>query len=184
MLNPGWLDAAYMNYAWSDYFRQHQQLQAQQTGGAQPGQTTPTGVGKGNYQRLYLVIKFKVHRQRFDSTFLRGVVSVQHPATCSRANLPIDFGLKTATTLTNRNRTQFPIRAACSHLFPVAAAATRCGDFGVHRLAAPPSVRTKCILTVSAKLSCFNRINGFFFCTGATRPEVANMENLPPPSFF
>ncbi|XP_038105077.1 segmentation protein Runt isoform X1 [Culex quinquefasciatus] len=48
MLNPGWLDAAYMNYAWSDYFRQHQQLQAQQTGGAQPGQTTPTGVGKGS----------------------------------------------------------------------------------------------------------------------------------------
>lgn len=53
MLNPGWLDAAYMNYAWSDYFRQHQQLQAQQTGGAQPGQTTPTGVGKGNYQRQF-----------------------------------------------------------------------------------------------------------------------------------
>lgn len=25
MLNPGWLDAAYMNYAWTDYFRhQHQ----------------------------------------------------------------------------------------------------------------------------------------------------------------
>ena len=21
MLNPGWLDAAYMNYAWTDYFR-------------------------------------------------------------------------------------------------------------------------------------------------------------------
>ncbi|XP_053665440.1 segmentation protein Runt-like [Anopheles marshallii] len=28
ILNAGWLDAAYMNYAWSDYFRQHQQQQA------------------------------------------------------------------------------------------------------------------------------------------------------------
>uniref|UniRef100_A0A182PV97 Runt domain-containing protein n=1 Tax=Anopheles epiroticus TaxID=199890 RepID=A0A182PV97_9DIPT len=28
ILNAGWLDAAYMNYAWSDYFRQHQHQQA------------------------------------------------------------------------------------------------------------------------------------------------------------
>ncbi|XP_058444706.1 segmentation protein Runt-like [Malaya genurostris] len=55
MLNAGWLDAAYMNYAWSDYFRQQQQqLQAQQQQQPQPqpqGQTNPigpVGVAKGS----------------------------------------------------------------------------------------------------------------------------------------
>ncbi|XP_055603985.1 segmentation protein Runt isoform X2 [Uranotaenia lowii] len=55
MLNPGWLDAAYMNYAWSDYFRQQQQLQAQQQqqNPGQPGQpgqpvSGATAIGKGS----------------------------------------------------------------------------------------------------------------------------------------
>ncbi|EAT42279.1 AAEL006167-PA [Aedes aegypti] len=47
MLNPGWIDAAYMNYAWSDYFRQHQQLQAQQQA-SQPNPVTAAGKGRNS----------------------------------------------------------------------------------------------------------------------------------------
>ncbi|XP_061503632.1 segmentation protein Runt isoform X4 [Anopheles gambiae] len=44
ILNAGWLDAAYMNYAWSDYFRQHQQQQVMQVPPSSAG-PLPASVG-------------------------------------------------------------------------------------------------------------------------------------------
>lgn len=46
LLNPGWLDAAYMSYAWPDYFRN------QRTSGAMAPQSTLPSVIKGNYYIL------------------------------------------------------------------------------------------------------------------------------------
>ncbi|XP_070502226.1 segmentation protein Runt [Chironomus tepperi] len=44
MLNPGWLDAAYMNYAWTDYFR-HQHQPHHPTMAAKGSPTLPTTNG-------------------------------------------------------------------------------------------------------------------------------------------
>lgn len=42
LLNPGWLDAAYMSYAWPDYFRTQRQ-------GTMPAQPTVHSVVKGKF---------------------------------------------------------------------------------------------------------------------------------------
>lgn len=57
MLSPGWLDAAYMSYAWPDYFRAPQQQQQQQP---QPP-TTPShhpGLSKGK-DHYFISLTFK-----------------------------------------------------------------------------------------------------------------------------
>uniref|UniRef100_A0A182PZN4 Runt domain-containing protein n=1 Tax=Anopheles farauti TaxID=69004 RepID=A0A182PZN4_9DIPT len=123
ILNAGWLDAAYMNYAWSDYFRQQQQQQQQaiqvQPPSTGPQQQTTLGchdkVSSGAIGNGHLLgsttttIAAGITDQTTDLVSLRSPVSQPVPApTAAPGAVPPPNGLQTSALLASSATTYPP----------------------------------------------------------------------------